>query len=173
VAAEPIALRPGRTEREALTAAGFAVVLGGAEFRLRPLTMAENRLWIGIYTETLRKHGAKGDHFEGLAGVYEFMADLDPALDLLVAYDVDGAFGGREWIDEHATPDEVLTALGVVREYAIPQLSRATVLVPEHVRKMTVALLEPDRSSPETSLEPTSEPATTGASPRRRNSRRR
>ena len=49
------------------------------------------------------------------------MTSTGSLLDLVVAYDVTGALGGREWIEEHADPAELRAALQAILGNVFPK----------------------------------------------------
>jgi hypothetical protein len=119
------------------TLGGRATVrLGGRAFSVPDLPNAANRRWLAAlddYSSTLLNglDEAGADTEEILT---HLEARSDTMLDLLMAYDVGIAPDGspmregvldREWVDEHATPREILYAVMEVWQAANPKVGMA------------------------------------------------
>ena len=114
-------VRAPRPEPEALAASPIAVVLGGRERLLPPLSIRRNREWKRALAEAVGEAWValgEANDFGVIAGLVAGLTD--EMIDLLIAYDLSGALGGREWIEEHATDSEVYAAMKEVLAVAYP-----------------------------------------------------
>ena len=110
---------PARSEEE-IIAGTLVVPVGGIKKSLRVLTIREARAWklglvnaIGGDVASLRLEGSSD-----FAPLVETVSDK--LLELVVAYDVDGALGGREWLESHATDPELYAVFRKLLEVSFP-----------------------------------------------------
>ena len=112
-----------RSEEDKLAKAPIVVVLGGKEYEIKPLVIAESRPWRKHYAETmvalLKTKNAEVDSMEGLArGMNELFSTLpDTAADLFFAY---AKTLNRAEIEEVATDQELADAFTLVISVAFP-----------------------------------------------------
>lgn len=110
---------PARTE-EQIVAAVIPTVVGGKSKLLRILTMRESRTWKAGLVDAV----SGGIGSMDLSSSSDFAPVLDAAadkiLELVVAYDVDGSLGGREWLETNATDAEVYLVLRRCLEVSFP-----------------------------------------------------
>lgn len=137
---------PAARESEAFDGL-ITVRLGGVDKGLRPLPITKNRAWKARLAERIR--GAL-DGFEARdwPGIYTLAAGLvDEQVELLIAYDVEGRLGGREWIEANATEREIYEAFKAILEEAFPPLADAR-RFPRLVGELLPQLLASSGSSP-------------------------
>lgn len=101
-------------------AAGRIGVTFGVRDEARPISLyvlpiSTNRVWVARMTASL---GGVWDSLDGVtkpAALLSWLAgQVEPMLDLLAAYDAHSVMPEREWLEDHATDQQVLTAfLGV------------------------------------------------------------
>jgi hypothetical protein len=110
---------PARSEED-VVAGVLPVSVGGIAKNLRILTMAESRTW----KLALVNVGTKGIGTLDLRSSEDIGPLIDTAaekiLELVVAYDVDGTLGGREWLEKKATDLEVYTVFRRCLEVSFP-----------------------------------------------------
>ncbi len=93
---------------------------------LRTLKAGPVRAWkerVGqVLTSTLAefdvRDGSKAETFGDLAGLGILASDT--VLDLILAYDVAGSLGGREWLEEHADDHELYVVLKAILAVHFP-----------------------------------------------------
>jgi hypothetical protein len=108
-----------RTEEEVVTGL-LAVTLGGRKKPVRVLTMRESRVWKLELVEVLGK-GIGSMDLSSASDVGPVMtAAIEKITDLVVAYDVDGTLGGRDWLETNATDQEVYAAFRLMLERSFP-----------------------------------------------------
>lgn len=92
---------------------------GSVETEVPALPLRPAKKWVDLLAAKLAAIGASptGDSSALLRLANE---TVDAALDLIVAYDRDGVLGGREWLEDNATPWQIRSALEVMREAALP-----------------------------------------------------
>lgn len=139
-----------RTEEE-IVAALLPVVLGGRKKGLRVLTIREARKWKLALVEV----GVKGIASADLRGADDvgplFDAAIEKIVELVVAYDVDGSLGGREWIEANASDQEVYAIFRKTLDVSFPFVRDLRTALAE-IRALGVAdLLASARSAPESS----------------------
>jgi len=124
-------LRVARSEQDVLAAAPIAVTLGGRERLLPPLSIRRNREWkrelaqaVGMSWAAFGQAGT--DDTGSIIGLVA--GATDTMLDLLIAYDLSGALGGREWIEDNASDAEVYDAFKEVLAVAYPPFRDARTL---------------------------------------------
>ena len=167
-------------EEEAIvTRAGLPVVLGGNERAVRPLVIADNRVWKDKVIDAIAERwGALGGVGDWRDVVRLLSGSEEALLDLLLAYDVEASLGGREWIEKKATAREVFEAFKVVVREAFPLEDAALGSYPALVgmllkaagERMDQEAEEPDQPpAPESS---TSTSLPTGTASRKRSTRR-
>lgn len=110
-----------RTEEEKIACAPVKVLLGGEEYEIRPLTLAESRVWKKeaqlILSKGYEQINTKDTDKFGEA-FFSFMFDSsDRLLDLFFSYAKEL---NRESIEKIATEKEVAVAWEKVREVAFP-----------------------------------------------------
>lgn len=115
---------PARTPGDVL-AGVVRVRLGGVDYTLPVLTIAENREWQAALDATLGRSIADvpGDDAGGM--IEAAMATTDGLLDQLIAYDRTGVLPSREQIEATARPHELLMATLEVWAAASPLLGMA------------------------------------------------
>lgn len=114
--------------QEELAAGFIKVVLGGSPRNLPTLKIRAEREWKLALAKTLGDAELNLDFTalqQGGDAAYMALAPLanlatDLSIDLLLAYDVGGALGGREYIEEHADASEVYRALVKALRVAFP-----------------------------------------------------
>lgn len=114
-------VRSPRPEHEVLAAAPIAVTLGGRERLLPPLSIRANRAWKAEVAKAIGVAWAafgSADDYGAIVGLVSGLTD--EMVDLLVAYDVSGALGGREWLEDNATDAEVYAAMKEILAVAYP-----------------------------------------------------
>lgn len=99
--------------------------LGGTAHRVAVLPIRAADAWIETFQASLASVATSADDVLGATDVTASLIEVTrrtthAAVDLIVAYDRDGALGGRDWILDHATPEEVTDALEVLRVSALP-----------------------------------------------------
>jgi hypothetical protein len=103
---------PDRTEDAALSRI-LPLTVGGEPVELRTLTIDESDIWLGKVADAMARidipPGASQDILQGLLS----MASSE-AIDLVLAYDMDGTLGGAESFRARATKREVHHALEVM-----------------------------------------------------------
>lgn len=150
-----------RTEAEIVTRAGLPVVLGGVAKRVPPLTIGANRRWKELVVATVREQtGASLASLNDWNTVAALLVGAtDMLLDLLLAYDETSALGGREWIEAHATDEEVYAAFKVVATAAFP-FARDAGRFPSLIAEVLKAVPASSTSSPSPSGGTPREPST-------------
>jgi hypothetical protein len=147
-------------EEEAIvTRAGLSVVLGGLERTVRPLVIADNRIWKSKVVDAIAERwGALGGVGDWKDVIRLLSGSEDVLLDLLLAYDIDATLGGREWVESKATARELLEAFKVVAREAFPLEDSALGSYPALVGMLMRAagermseLQEPELQEPESS----------------------
>lgn len=113
------ATAPARTEEE-VVAGLLPVTVGGIKKPLRILTMRESRVWKLSLVKIVGTDVAAIDvkKAEDVGTLVD--AASDKILDLVVAYDVDGTIGGREWLETNASDLEVYTIFRRLLEVSFP-----------------------------------------------------
>jgi hypothetical protein len=112
-----------RTEEEKLARAPVSVILGGKEYEIRQLTLAESRVWkkkvASLLAEGFKSTRATSDDIDKFsASLSTFMIDAPDALiDLFFSYAKDL---NREEIESVATESEIAVAWERIREVAFP-----------------------------------------------------
>jgi hypothetical protein len=133
------------------------VSVGGLKKPLRILSMRESKIWkaslVGGLSTDIGKLELRSA--EDIGPVVDVAADK--ILDLVVGYDVDGTLGGREWLEDHATDEEIYLVLRRCLEASFPFVKDLRSALSE-VQRMGLA----DLLSSATSR---SESSTNGASP--------
>lgn len=122
--------RPARSE-DAIFAPGgptIPLVLGGVEKPIRQLPVRRNEAWkrelASALATKLSGPAAGGiDSVESLSALFTGAQDLQ--IELLLAYDVEGRIGGRDWLEDNATPAEIWAAFKEVLYAAFPFLADA------------------------------------------------
>jgi len=108
-----------RTEEE-IVAGLLSVTVGAIRKPLRVLTMRESRVWKAGLVQAIGGNLATMN----LAGVEDVAPFVDAAadriLDLVVAYDVDGSLGGRDWLESKASDAEVYAVFRRCLEVSFP-----------------------------------------------------
>lgn len=113
--------QPAKRSEEEIVAGLLTVTLGGTHRKpLRVLTMREARVW---KLSLVGKLGGEIGSLD-LASTKDvgplIEAASDRILDLVVAYDVDGTLGGREWLEDHASDLEVYSVFRRLLEVSFP-----------------------------------------------------
>jgi hypothetical protein len=115
---------PSRSEAEITSHRGLAVTVGGRDKRVPVLPIGPMRAWKQALADRAAElYGAfgGGEDVRDWAAVKNMAIGLgDVMLDLLLEYDVDGALGGREWLETHATEEEIYEAFKVMATHAFP-----------------------------------------------------
>lgn len=127
----PTPLRPDEQ-----VAGGFLyVTLGGQEYELRVLSMAQNRKWIAELRTTVARILGETPSLDGIEDFIDLLATNSEAeMDLLIAYDNLGAepvLPEREWIDSHATDREVYEGVKRAAAAAFPKGPDLLRIVPD------------------------------------------
>jgi hypothetical protein len=111
----------GSRSVEAILAGHCRVVLGGQEYLLPDLPNRANREWLASFSGDLG--GLMSSLDANQDNVTAILAALtsasDQVLDLLMSYDRTGVLS-REWVDENATPREIVYAVMGVWQAANP-----------------------------------------------------
>jgi hypothetical protein len=111
----------GSRSVEAILAGHCRVVLGGQEYLLPDLPNRANREWLASFSGDLG--GLMSSLDANQDNVTAILAALtsasDQVLDLLMSYDRTGVLA-REWVDENATPREIVYAVMGVWQAANP-----------------------------------------------------
>lgn len=95
--------------------------LGGVEVLISALPIRPAHRWLESLKAALDELAASVTDDRQAALVQLAMQTTESAVDLIVAYDLDGGIaGGREWLMDHALPKEIHDALEVLRVEAIP-----------------------------------------------------
>ena len=109
-----------------LAASPIAVVLGGREKLLPPLSIRANRGWKKRLAEAVGETWVTFGQADDYGAIVGLVAGAtDTMLDLLIEYDTSGSLGGREWIEDHATDSEVYAAFKEVAAVAYPPFQEA------------------------------------------------
>ena len=152
-----------RSEEEIL-AGTLTVTIGGAEVPLRELRIKELREWKKTLGSVVGEIAdidfmtTPGDISKMVGTVTELAGDR--ITDLVLAYDKEGALGGREAIEETASATEVYRAFRKMLEAAFPFISDVQTAVSQ-----AQALMQAVQSAPASS---TSTPLPNGVSTRKR-----
>jgi hypothetical protein len=113
--------RPKRSEAEIVSRAGIPVMVGGLEKRIPVLPIGPTRRWREQLATTAA--GRFGD-LRNLADLSATAAAAggvtDTLLELVLEYDREATLGGREWLEEHATDEELYEAFKAVAGQAYP-----------------------------------------------------
>jgi hypothetical protein len=111
----------GSRSVEAILAGHCRVVLGGQEYLLPDLPNRANREWLASFSGDLgglmSSLDANQDNVSAILAA--LTAASDQVLDLLMSYDRTGVLA-REWVDENATPREIVYAVMGVWQAANP-----------------------------------------------------
>lgn len=154
-----------RTEDEKV-AAQIPVVLGTVTKALRVLSMRESRKWkLGLVNAVGGASGGLARMDLGKTGDLGPLADAaaDRILELVIAYDVDGSLGGRDWIEEHATDAQVYAVFRTVLSLSFPFVTDLRTALAE---LRALGLMDLLSSGAKEATEPSpSESSTNGASP--------
>lgn len=111
--------RPQRSEEE-VVAGALPVVVGNLRKSLRILTMRESRAWKLELVNTVGKKLGSID-LKGADDVGTFVdAASEKILDLVVAYDLDGTLGGRDWLESKASDVEIYAVFRRCLEVSFP-----------------------------------------------------
>lgn len=112
--------QPAKRTEDEIVAGLLTVTLGAIRKPLRILTMREARVW---KLSLVGKLGGEIGSLD-LASTKDvgplIEAAADRILDLVVAYDVDGSLGGREWLESHASDLEVYSVFRRLLEVSFP-----------------------------------------------------
>jgi hypothetical protein len=124
-----------RTAAEKILQIGLPVVVGGVAKSVRPLPMAKSRYWVA---NSLARHiaelwGGVGDIETWEDAAAKLAGAPDAMLDCIVDYDLEASLGGREWLDENATPAEIYEVFKAVAKSAFPFAPDATKYLPNVV----------------------------------------
>lgn len=150
--------KPKRTELEIVSRAGIPVIVGGVEKRIPILPMGPTRRWRERLAEEAGAQYGQLRSMSDLTGALAAAGDLtDKLLELVLEYDREAALGGREWLEEHATDDEVYEAWKAIARHAYPfsrDLARTPALLEMLLdaagRAGAAAEPEPSTNSPST-----------------------
>lgn len=112
--------QPAKRTEDEIVGGLLTVVLGSIRKPLRILTMREARVW---KLSLVGKLGGEIGSLD-LASTKDvgplIEAASDRILDLVVAYDVDGTLGGREWLEGNASDLEVYSVFRRMLEVSFP-----------------------------------------------------
>ncbi len=72
---------------------------------------------------------------------------LDAVLNVVVTYDRTSALGGREWLDEHADPEQLYVAAGQMAEVAFPFARSVPMLLGALLARSVAASSQPSSTS--------------------------
>ena len=112
--------KPAPRAEEDVVAGVLPVPVGGIVKNLRILSMRESRAW----KLSLVNAGTKGIGNLDLRSSEDVGPLIDTAadkiLELVVAYDVDGTLGGREWLESKATDVEIYAVFRRCLEVSFP-----------------------------------------------------
>lgn len=95
----------------------------------------------------------------------------ETSIEVLLEYDVTGALGGREWLEEHADPAELYDALRAMARVAVPFGNDLQSLVAILVSLVPDLFDRGDQDDGSGSTRSTNSPSPSGASTRRRSRR--
>ena len=127
---EPTPLRPDEQ-----VAGGFLVLrLGRESFNVKVLPMRDSRKWLETAKDAIRSMRGTAEGLDGFEEIADFIAGQSEAMmDLLIAWDRlgDKVLPKREWIDSHATDDEVYEAWKRVTAATSPFVREALHIVPD------------------------------------------
>jgi len=115
---------------EDILAGQLRIAVGGHEKLVPTLKPRAAREWIerGVDTVPEFRKALAGDQSPAtLKAVATLTANV--LLDLVVAYDVAGALGGREWLEENADPAQLYAAFRQMGENAVPFAGDAQALL--------------------------------------------
>jgi len=133
------------TERspEDVLAGILRIAVGGLEKIVPTLSIKANREWQQQFAAV----GSSGfsaparDADWSATTVSEFSGmTLDATLDMVVAYDLTGALGGREWLEENADPAQLYAAMTQMAEVAFPFADDIKVLLGALIVQSVVGL---------------------------------
>jgi hypothetical protein len=112
----------GSRSVEAILAGHCRVVLGGQEYLLPDLPNRANREWLASFSGDLgglmSSLDANQDNVSAILAA--LTAASDQVLELLMSYDRTSVLPSREWVDENATPREIVYAVMGVWQAANP-----------------------------------------------------
>lgn len=113
-----------RSEEDAVTGV-LRIWVGGIEKAVPTLKLRDIPAWTKLL-DGLTPSESVPDTKQGFTFVAQL--DLDGMLELVTAYDITGALGGREWLEEHTDPTELHTAVKQMAGNVFP-LGDATAVV--------------------------------------------
>lgn len=94
------------------------ITVGGETVELRTLTMDESDVWLRLLMETMDRPLGEPSDADGMAKMLATPADA--AVDLIVAYDIDGTLGPKEDIRARISKREARSAIEVMAEAEDP-----------------------------------------------------
>lgn len=128
------------------------VELGGTPRRVPRLPIRAADAWIEQLQTALAETGAGVQEAIDLDTASGVLLDLSrkvthKALDLVIAYDRDGTLPNRDWILDHAFPEEIAAALETMRVAALP-FGAAVLSMTDVFRMAAEAIVAGQLSSP-------------------------
>lgn len=158
-------LRNGQSAADILTRHGIPIDFEDRQFRVRPRTMKQDRLWLDSVQEriTERVMAFWGGDLTVAAIIGALGDSPSDMLDLIVAYDETQQLPPREWIEENAYTAQITTAFTTLLEVAYPPFAVSRRLFPADRSAAILGSLMTYAIERIGSSEPTDSPSANGA----------